>query len=70
MVVGSVIILVRERLGDVSGWIELALLASLVVILALAFWKMIAHFKARLRGVGLLSRNEQRTVVDDLRIAS
>lgn len=56
IVAGLVIIIVRERLGDVSVWIEVALSVPMVVILVLAFWKMIARFRTHLRDVGLLSK--------------
>jgi protein-S-isoprenylcysteine O-methyltransferase Ste14 len=54
-----VIMFVHERLGEMPGWIELALLIPLVIILAFAFWLLFVQAKQHMQDIGLTAKKKK-----------
>lgn len=59
LVIASAIILVRENVGEIPAWTELALLIPLAILLAFAVWWGFIQAKAYLQNIGLVAKKKQ-----------
>lgn len=59
LLAGLVIIDVRERLGDIPQWADVALMTLTVILVALGVWSVFAQSRQHLQDVGLVEKKKQ-----------